>query len=199
MVEWRYVEGASRYQISSEGELGSYFSTNGRTRSEMRLLTPQIDKDGYVRYALITDNGERVNRFVHHLVLEAFVGPRPLGLVARHGPNGIRDNSVDNLCWGTHQQNTSIDKLRDGTLLFGEMHYASYLIESQVIDIRSLHGPPGMHYQLRRKLGLPLQCELAEEFKTSTVTVSHIVAGRTWKHLWLTNRGWWSPIDDSAS
>lgn len=58
--------------------------------------------------------GQR-NRFVHELVLLAWVGTRP-GSVdeveACHGPGGSRDNSVANLRWDTVKQNIA-DRTRD--------------------------------------------------------------------------------------
>jgi len=59
-------------------------------------------------------NGEQVQRYVHTMVLEAFVGPRPEGQEARHGVAGQSDNSVGNLSWGTHSDNNR-DQVRDGT------------------------------------------------------------------------------------
>lgn len=56
---------------------------------------------------------------VHTLVLEAFVGPRPAGMEARHGVGGRADASLTNLCWGTKRANEH-DKQRDHTTNRGE-------------------------------------------------------------------------------
>lgn len=53
-------------------------------------------------------------RWVHHLVLNAFVGPRPAGMEACHGPGGALDNRLVNLRWGTREDNAR-DQLRYGT------------------------------------------------------------------------------------
>lgn len=42
---------------------------------------------------------------VHHLVMEAFVGPRPDGLETRHLNNNPEDNRLENLAYGTRSQN----------------------------------------------------------------------------------------------
>jgi hypothetical protein len=55
-----------------------------------------------------------VNVRVHLAVLEAFVGPRPPGHVARHGGGGSRDNRLVNLSWGTPSENET-DKIEHGT------------------------------------------------------------------------------------
>ena len=53
-------------------------------------------------------------RLVHRLVLEAFVGPRPEGMVARHLNGDPGDNRLENLAWGTQSEN-NYDKVRHGT------------------------------------------------------------------------------------
>jgi hypothetical protein len=51
---------------------------------------------------------------IHTLVIEAFVGPRPGGLEACHGPGGSDDNSRPNLRWDTRRENM-LDEVRHGT------------------------------------------------------------------------------------
>jgi hypothetical protein len=48
------------------------------------------------------------------MVLEAFVGPRPPGKEACHGPEGHLDNSVANLRWDTRTNNI-LDAVREGS------------------------------------------------------------------------------------
>lgn len=52
-------------------------------------------------------------RTVQSLVLEAFVGPRPEGLLALHRNDDCRDNRVENLYWGTRTDNQH-DRVRNG-------------------------------------------------------------------------------------
>jgi hypothetical protein len=49
--------------------------------------------------------GVRSRRKVHHLILEAFVGPRPEGLKACHNNGDGHDNRLDNLRWDTQANN----------------------------------------------------------------------------------------------
>jgi hypothetical protein len=42
-------------------------------------------------------DGQKVPRYVHHLVLEAFVGPRPEGLVCCHWDGDPGNNRLENL------------------------------------------------------------------------------------------------------
>jgi hypothetical protein len=82
----------------------------------LRLQVEQ--RDGFVgyRYANLYRDGKMRHTSVHTIVLEAFVGPRPDGLVARHGPlkyeDGTPDNRLSNLEWGTPSEN-AMDRLRE--------------------------------------------------------------------------------------
>jgi hypothetical protein len=53
-------------------------------------------------------------RLVHHLILEAFVGPRPAGLIGCHNDGNPQNNWPSNLRWDTHASN-SADMLAHGT------------------------------------------------------------------------------------
>ena len=54
-----------------------------------------------------------VCRYIHNLVLEAFVCPRPEGLKGLHRDDDPFNNYVDNLYWGTDQDN-ALDVIRNG-------------------------------------------------------------------------------------
>lgn len=100
--------GSSRYLVDA---FGNVFS---RGRLFDRMLVPQVViNTGYEQVKLYEDGTHRFRR-VHHLVLEAFVGPRPAGMETRH-LNGVRaDNRLENLAWGTPTENAA-DKIRHGT------------------------------------------------------------------------------------
>jgi hypothetical protein len=114
------------------------------------------------------------NRTVSSLVLETFVGPRPKGMVVRHGVRGPLDDSLDNVSWGTQKENIA-DEIRDGTKLLGEKHHQSKLNELQVRIIRRAYSRWG-------KDGLSLQA-LAEIFNVDQSNVGYIVSRRTWTHI----------------
>jgi hypothetical protein len=62
------------------------------------------------------------SRLVHQLVLETFVGPCPENQETRHLDGIPANNRLENLCWGTSQENNGLDKRRHGTLALGERH-----------------------------------------------------------------------------
>lgn len=58
-------------------------------------------------------DGKPKTRVVHHLVLETFVGFRPPGKDACHKDDNPANNHLDNLYWGTRQENMR-DVVRNG-------------------------------------------------------------------------------------
>lgn len=78
-----------------------------------RILKTSTASHGYPRVNLCRD-GTYIQRTVHSLVLEAFVGPKPPGMECLHY-NGVRtDARLANLRWGTSKENTA-DMIRHGT------------------------------------------------------------------------------------
>lgn len=75
---------------------------------------------------------------VYHLVLFAFVGPKPAGKEACHNPDpNLSNNCVENLRWGTHKENEQ-DKIAHGTAQRGEKASNARLTEKDIICIRRL-------------------------------------------------------------
>lgn len=85
-----------------------------------KILSPGTDTSGtsngrhFVMLFTASGTPRRVNRKVHHLVLEAFVGPRPEGMECLHWDDNPSNNRLENLRWGTHSENT-MDSIRNGT------------------------------------------------------------------------------------
>lgn len=96
--QWKPVYGLeSRYQISDHGRVWS-------NRGTGKLRTIQTDKCGYKRADLFL-NYEYWRKYVHTMVLEAFVEPRPEGLQCRHLDGDPSNNRLENLAWGTSREN----------------------------------------------------------------------------------------------
>ena len=115
--EWRPVPGdgfSRRYEVSSDGLVRAVAYTDARganRRPYTRKTSP--NSAGYLALWL-SDGTKQVNRLVHHLVLEAFVGPRPEGALARHLNGNRTDNRAENLRWGTASEN-ALDRVEHGT------------------------------------------------------------------------------------
>ena len=102
------------YEVS---DLGSVRSLRRRTPAGMRggkLLKASSDPNGYQHVGLYRD-GRGTTIRVHRLVLEAFVGPCPVGMEARHFPDpDKRNNALVNLGWTTSSTN-NLDQVIHGT------------------------------------------------------------------------------------
>lgn len=93
------IGGSPGYFISDQGDV---FGPRGKMKCSV------LQGQGYI---YVTIGGRRAR--VHTLVLEAFVGPRPPGLVTLHANDIRNDNRLENLSWGTLTQNSQ-DCVRRG-------------------------------------------------------------------------------------
>lgn len=102
--QWRNVVGfEGLYSVSSDGLIYSH--------SKRALKSFYLFKD---RYAVnLWKNGKQYTRRVHVLVAEAFIGPRPKGLIACHNNGIATDNNVENIRWDT-SQNNALDTVKHG-------------------------------------------------------------------------------------
>lgn len=79
-----------------------------------QMLQPGRHRKGHLYVRLGAASRGETNTWIHHLVLHAFVGPRPPGLECRHLNGNPADNRVCNLKWGTASENV-LDKQLHGT------------------------------------------------------------------------------------
>ena len=115
---WLPVPGyGGDYSVSNLGRVRSESRTvmdkngNHRRVSE-RILKPAMLAGGHLRVDLWKDSKQDL-RYVHHLVLEAFVGEAPPGTQACHWNDDKEDNRPENLRWVTRSEN-ALDKVRNG-------------------------------------------------------------------------------------
>ncbi|MEU8829426.1 NUMOD4 motif-containing HNH endonuclease [Streptomyces sp900116325] len=107
---WRPIAGyGANYEVNDLGQVRS----RPRRRTKGGILRLKIAKVGYPMVSLCA-NGKQESRFVHHLVAEAFLGPRPEGLQVRHLDGNPLNCTISNLAYGTRSENER-DKLRHGT------------------------------------------------------------------------------------
>lgn len=114
-----------------------------------RLMKPGTKRDGRRNLVCYTEgDGTCKNYHVHELVMLAFVGAKPDGMVIRHLDGNNQNNHKDNLCYGTKSENVS-DMVRHGT------HPLAKLTPQQVKDIQSSYNRGGItQRQLAREYGL---------------------------------------------
>jgi HNH endonuclease/NUMOD4 motif-containing protein len=118
--QWLPVPQFARYEVSDLGRVRTWFNSRNVKQSEPLLLAPwrktgRRGMDSDYRLVVLRRDGKSFKRYVHRLVLEAFVGPAPKGKVARHFPDRTPSNcTLSNLRWGTMIEN-SADKLAQGS------------------------------------------------------------------------------------
>ena len=167
-VEYRPISGAHGYAVGSDGSVWSCRHASGK-RSWHRLR-PKAGKRGHLRVALMIEC-QRVERSVHVIVAEAFIGPVPAGSVVRHYPSPDPENNrTGNLRIGTYADN-SADMIAHGNSTRGERHSQAKLTESQVVKIRELSAD-----------GKSL-ADLSREFGVTKTMICAIVKRRNWKHV----------------
>lgn len=111
---WRDVLGyEGAYEVSNLGRVRSLdrFGSDGR-RVSGRVMSPGRHHRDRHRQVKLCQDGVVKNMLVHRLVLEAFVGPCPDGMVACHWDDDPDNNALDNLRWGTLVENAR-DALRN--------------------------------------------------------------------------------------
>ena len=117
------VEFHPGYRVFDDGRVESF------RKGEWRDLKYYRRGKGY-RVVEYGPQGARLRRCVHHVVLEAFVGPRPfLSAVARHLDGDRDNNAAANLALGTLSENVR-DAIRHGK------HGVTRLTPEQVREIR---------------------------------------------------------------
>jgi len=131
--EWRVVPGyGGAYEVSSKGRM--------RTVRPVYLkghVSRSNDKALSVRVSIFDADHKPLTATIHSLIMAAFVGPRPKGMLIRHLDGNAENNSLNNLKYGTHRENSN-DMAIHGTKLYAENHPRSKLTNEDVFRIRDM-------------------------------------------------------------
>lgn len=114
---WKPVVGyEGLYDVSSRGRVRSLDRevkySNGSTHLHRGRVLKFTPMHGYSTVCL-AKNGTRKTSYVHLLVLEAFVGPRPPKMEGCHRDDVQTNNNLSNLRWDTPSENRR-DIIRNG-------------------------------------------------------------------------------------
>lgn len=168
--EWRDIPEWPGYRVSKCGIVQSCKIRNGRGfKSDWTTLKPRRSRDGYISIGL-KNVPKRTFIPIHVIVLMAWVGPRPDGMLACHNDGNKGNNTLKNLRWDTPKANAQ-DAIKHGTWLHGEIHPESILNDQAVVRMYELL----MQGHRIREVGEVLG------FKVSTL--HNIVCGKAWKHV----------------
>jgi hypothetical protein len=171
MVEYRLIKPGIAYRVGDDGSVWTCLqrAKTGKNRWEetsvWRRMSPNKHVKGYRAIALTRINGRKPRR-VHHLVLEAFVGPCPEGMEGCHKNGNPADNRLENLRWDTHHGNMK-DAIDQGRI-------RSPMTKLTEDDVRNI----------RRRLATgERQKPIAIDYGVCVSTVGEIKCGRLWKHV----------------
>lgn len=153
---WKIIPGLDGlYEASSLGRIRSVnrvvdgYSFNGKrpiTLNRKSVILKQAKlKTGYCTVS-VSVGGVAKTKKVHRLVLAAFVGECPDGMICCHGNNDRSDNRIENLRWDTPKSNQN-DRIVHGTYLSGEKIKTSKIKECDAIAI--LNGEKYKSIKLR--------------------------------------------------
>jgi hypothetical protein len=163
-IEYRSIPGFDGYEAGSDGSIwSSWVASVLGSRidpSRRRRLKPGVSRTGY-HIVNLHRNGESFTRFVHCLVLESFVGPRPVDddggkHEACHNNGDKSDCRLENLRWDTRSAN-HMDKRKHGTDFNGTRHPMAKLTWSQVDEIRRKHTEGFTQRLLAKEYGVCFQ------------------------------------------
>jgi hypothetical protein len=116
---WRPVVGwESYYEVSDQGRVRRVARTvirkDGVRRDyPQRLMAQSTQSLGY-KVVHFKASGRCATKHVHVLVLTAFIGMRPAGMVGCHNDGNPANNRLENLRWDTQSSNL-LDAVRHGT------------------------------------------------------------------------------------
>jgi hypothetical protein len=169
------------YEVSDLGRVRSLDRRHRSARGNAtqlhrgRLLKP-LRQSGYLAISLCRDGNQKI-RQVQGLVLAAFVGPRPEGMQACHGPDPDPTNCrLDNLRWDTKRAN-QLDRLTQGARDYrGSTNGNAKLVETDVERIRDIHRVGAQKRHIAEWIGI------------SDANVRLILAGKAWRHVALPTR-----------
>lgn len=172
---WRQIPGFPYYDVSNLGNVRSWKIRNGTqgvAKHPHPMKPVKVTGKKYYHVCLVDSTGTKIFRKVHHLVLTAFVCPRPEGCEGCHNDDDQSNNALYNLRWDTPESNVK-DKIANGKQAKGEDVKNSKLTEAQVREI--IQALPiwkrGMGRMFARKFGV------------SDAAISLVKTGTAWRHI----------------
>lgn len=164
------------YQVSN---LGRVRRLSGEVQRKYKNRTEIFHINGGILKPRTAHNGQRIDFWkngvrravkIHILVLEAFVGKRPIGHEACHFPdNSYANNRLDNLRWDT-KENNERDKKYIGTVRIGEKHPCAKITNYTARKIKEMLLHNRMIY-------------ISNTLNVSYSIVNQIKRGDTWRWL----------------
>lgn len=168
---WKPIPGHNGYEASSLGRIRSVSRIVINVCGVSRRYSAKILK------ATTTAKGRRVvgmkykQRYVSHLVLLAFIGPRPYSYQCCHSNGNSQDDRIENLRWDTIKSNNN-DRKKHLTSA-GSRNWNAVLTERDVVEIRMIFAsnPKPDYHQIGKRFGI------------SVSAATKVCRRETWKHI----------------
>ncbi len=207
-VRYAEIVGFPAYRACEDGLnawVESRWQRNGRASflgDTWRRVVPVRNRKR-LRIALSAP-GKTAQRFLHTIILSAFVGPCPAGMQCCHADDNPHNNALSNLRWDTQKANAA-DATRNGRRAMGDEHYSrkrpDLLPRGETHGCVKLSAESVREVRRRYLAGEHSQRKIASDFGVSQSLVSYIVRGAGWKHLGdeLLDRGLIREPEEAAS
>ena len=166
--EWRSIPAyEGLYSVSSFGRVRCDYSKSGTYAGRIFTITPRNGGTGYC-VVMLSRDGLKEQLSVHRLVLAAFVGPCPDGMVTNHIDAVRHNNHVSNLEYVTQSQNV-LHAVALGRAVVGDAHWSmqhperihrgesnvsAVLTDAQAADIATALNAGETGASLSRKYGV---------------------------------------------
>lgn len=173
--EWRTIPNFPDYIISNLGKI-KRTTTQGRWKAGHLI---KFGTNGKYPMVLLFSQDHRKPRYIHRLLLEAFIGPCPDGKECNHKDGNRENYSLSNLEWitksenGLHAYRTGLKKSRIGCPgKKGEKHPLHKLKDGEVYLIKKLLASHKFFHSF-----------IAKMFRVNRVTITYIAIGKNWGHI----------------
>lgn len=185
--EWRPVPNYEGfYSVSSIGRVRRDKRAGNTPRDG--ILAQFLDDEGYCGLSL-SKNGDVKHALVHWLVMSAFTGERPPGMVTNHKDGNGSNNRIGNLEYVTYSENTKhgLYVLGANQRVFqtpehkakhfaatprGEQSGMAKITTQDVLEMRRIYDAGGV-----------TALELSERWGVSHKQACRIVNRESWKHV----------------
>lgn len=194
METWKEVHNGF-YEVSTKGNIRR--AKPGIATFVGRPVLPMASATGYMQVHLGGDKKRRA--YVHHLVMEAFVGQRPVDMVVNHKDGDKQNNALENLEYITPTANSNhaiktIGRRKGPTMpprplkgkQVGDKHWTKRMPERIARADRMPHSKMTQEMvasaRERHSKG-EKQKDLAAEYGVSVAHMSRIIRGTRWTHV----------------
>lgn len=170
--KWKNVVNYEQtYQVSDSGKVKRIRSGPGAQVG--RILSQYARGRNNKKYLCVhlSQNGLKKQHNVHRLVLEAFVSLCPSNMECRHLDGNECNNKLNNLKWGTSQENAK-DAIGHKTVALGTNLPQAKLNNSKIHKIKQLYATEKWSCR-----------QLAKKFNVSHCTIWKIITKKIWRHI----------------